>query len=379
MQLKQLKNVVKKAINEEKDVDALRNEVSRVLGPIMITDVKLESLAEAINDRVEVMNRTGRESQLVFKPSVVSRFMNHPNGEVRKMAANLLPSQLASRMAYDSDSGVRAVIAKKLAAPAVKEMMKKFPHDDELRLIYTKKSTTPKPLNEDGLPNPKKADKEFDMYGEPLGDAVKQPNIPELSDTWYYERSAKFLADYGDNIEYNWEEILAKNYCNHIKATSGVEVDQEKMLKAIKDRIKEKKDRSLERNSLRELASSLRRTAEYENLNESLEDEDPVYSLVESRVSSSTFIEAANKLFNVREATLPSALRKFGVGKVMSVPMKARVPHGNEIRAIDEQAFDAYVKHWNEKQMLVYGEPIKIDWYVHPTEVGVVGFKATLR
>ena len=387
LKLDRLQTVVKQAMNEEKAVDALKTEVRRVLGPIMLTDIKLEKLAEEVNDRVEVMNRTGRSSHLGFKPSVVVKFIDHENHEVRKMAANLLPEQFLPRLADDKNSAVRAIVARRVTLPAVKEMMRKFPSDDELRNIYRNRK---KQLNEGGLPNAKPEKEPFDMYGEePLGDAVKQQHGPELSDEWYHERSQKFLQDYGNNIEYNWEELAAKNFCNHTKATSGVEIDNDKMFKAIKDRIKEREDMSLERrkSALKELAASLRSESLLEEsaseINET-EEQDPVRSLVESRISPATYIERAAKLFNVREATVPLAIKKFKLGSnspttLSSIPMKARVPHNNGIRAIDEQALDAYVKHWNDRQTISSEEPLKIEWYVHPIEVGVIGFKAVLK
>jgi hypothetical protein len=380
LRLKNLQRVVSRVYDEEKAFDALRVEVKRVLGPIMDTDVKLDRLAETVNDRVNVLEMTGRTVHLGFKPSVVARYMDHVNPEVRTMAANLLPSNFLDKMKSDPHSSVRAAVARRLDVSVVKEMMRKFPSDDMLKNIYRKKH---KQLNEDGIPTPKNVDEPFDMYGEgPLGDAGKQAQIPELSDAWYEEKAFKLIQDYGTGIDYNWEELAVHRFCASSKATSGVEIDEERLLKAVFDQIEEREDRVLERDALKELASMLRSNDSL--ISESYEETvDPVAALVSENLSPSAFIEKASKLFNVQESRLPVGLKKHCLGidstKIeQTIPMKAKVPSRGGIRAIDEQALDRFVECWNSRQER-RGEPVKIEWNVHPSEEGVVGFRAVLR
>lgn len=107
--------------------------------------------------------------------------------------------------------------------------------------------------------------KGFDIYGEKLGAAVKQRPGPELSDQWYETRARKFVQDYGTNIEDSWEELAAKRYCASLKSSFGVEVDEKKLVDAIKKQLEERQDRflaiepvSLARPNLKEIAHRLR-------------------------------------------------------------------------------------------------------------------------
>ena len=383
LKLRQLQNVVKQAFSEEKAVDALRLEVRRVLGPILDTDVQLENLAEAINDRVNVLTRTGRNNHLGFKPSSIVPFMESSNHEVRVMAANLLPTRFLDKMKNDPHSAVRAVVASRLDMPVVREMMRRFPKDDTIRNIYRQRN---KILKEEGIPKPKIVDEPFDMYGEErLGAAVKQSPGPELSDDWYESIAFKLLQDYDNNIERAWEETAVNNYVRAAKTTSRVEVDAEKLLKHVKDMLEDNDDLALKRstNSVNEASIFDEMSAIInEGVDEAVEtfDEsiDPVRALLESGLSSTDYIEQANKLFNIRESSLPSGIKKVrnGVNALVGeqkIPVKARLPHNNAPRALDEQALDLYVKHWSKRQKFE-AEPMKLLWTQHPNSVNEISF-----
>jgi hypothetical protein len=262
----------------------------------------------------------------------------------------------------------------------VKEMMRRFPSDDNLKAIFRRRT---KQLNEAGLPNPTVEDEEFDMYGDgPLGDAVKQGPVPGLSEGWYDLTAFKICQQFDNNMELNWEEIIVDNLVRHTRATSGVEIDKDKLLKKVLERIEDREERAMERNSLKELASSLYDDADL--LDESLEfAKDPVEELMEAGLSPSEYIAEANKMFQVRESMLPQAIKKFRIGehalvKSQTVPVKAKLTHGSSPRALDERALDLYCKHWNDHQALS-GEPIKLEWSVHPESPNIISFNAILR
>lgn len=385
LKLQQLQRVVKTAVQEERLTEAFRNEVKRVLGPIINTDVKLESLAFEVNERLETLTRTGRENTIAgFKPSVVARLAYHKSPEVRRMAAKLLPERFLSKFKNDRSMLVKAVLAKRLPLKEVAQLVRKKRGNDELFTIYKSRK-----LNEDGIPQPKVDDEDFDMYGEErLGDSVKQQEGPELSDAWYHDKAQLFLDDHGSSVDSHWEETAVKNYCDHVKATSGVKVDYEKMFDAINDQVTDVEDRVLERDSLKETIEFLLTSMEKEVLNEGImpelgDESDPVSSLIESNLSSSAFLEKMNELFDVREYALPSALKKYTIGEgfptsIVTLPAKARVPHKLGIRRIDEIALDKYVDCWNSKQSLT-GEPVKIKWDVSPVVLGEITFEALLR
>lgn len=380
LKLQHLKNVVRRARSEERIVEVLRAEVTRVLGPIMDTSLKIESLAEQVNDRVEVMNRTGRTAHFGFKSSTVVPFMNHASAEVRMMSANLVSPQQLGKLAADPHSMVRAVVAQRADMQVVREMMRRFPRDENLRSIYQQRKVL---MSEAGLPNAKANDEEFDINGDGrMGDAAKQPEGPELTDAWYDTTALRLFDKYDKNLEGNWEEKAVNNLVRHTKVTNGVEIDGEKLLKAVKDHIEEREDRALERDSLKEMAARLHAEAdETDLLQESTslhytDDADTIRDLLESNLLPTQFIEQFNKILDVRHSDVPPGIKKHKLGEHAvsgQIPVKGRLPHGRSIRALDEQALDRYVRFWNGHQRL-NGEPMKIQWNAHPSEECVVGF-----
>lgn len=391
LRLEHLQLEVKRAIREERDTDALRKEVTRVLGPIMDTEVRLEDLAEAVNDRVAVLDGTGRGTRVGFKPSVLLRFAEHKDPRVRKMTARLLPERFIDRFSHDRNGSVRAAVARRLPITAVREMMKEFPKDHALRSIYRTRKKLQR-LHEDGVPVPKQ-DEPLDIHGEErLGAAGKNCPGPELSEVWYAEKARQLVQDYSCDphrimsIERNWEGPAVKGFCRHTRATSGVEIDEQKLLGAVKDLLDEKDDRAMERNELKEIAAQLREEADQEALNESAaapayDNVDLVQVLADSTLSPQNFIEHVNELFKVQEAYTPAGLGKYRMGEGSEstrVPMKAWLPHTHGLRPLDEKVLDRYVKCWNERQELT-GEPLKLEWTIHPIDVDAIGFSAMLR
>jgi hypothetical protein len=384
LRLETLQAVVKQTLAEERAVDALREEVTRVLGPSVVTEGKLEHLAQEANYQLELLERTGRSLSETFKPSLMLKFANNKSADVRKLVARTIPSKFVSKLTADKDPAVRAIVAKRMPYSTVREMVRRFPGDDELRLIAKRKK-----LQESGLPKPKEQDGPFEMYhDERLGDAGRTNDTGlDLSEQYYESLANKLISDYGGNMEGQWEAPLAHRYCSSVKATSGVEIDEQKLYKEIMKQIEEKDDRTLERYALKECIAGLRESASRDEGSEAYmpvisEEIDPVEELVESNMSSSQYIDAATKLFCVKESTMPMSLRKYRVTEGLTgeqlVPCKATLPHKNGIRSIDERALDTFVKHWNTRQAM-NGEPIKINWGPSPTYPGAVSFNVELK
>jgi len=383
LKLGTLQRVAQKAVDEASAHDALREEIKRVLGPAVITEGPIALVAERANEHLDVLNGMGKQLTNEFKTSLLLKFAEHMSPEARKLAARMLPNKFIGRMAGDKNRSVRLAVARRLPLNALKEMLKNFPGDDELRLIARSKR-----LQEDGIAKPKVVDEPFDMYGEErLGDTVKQQQVPELSDQWYDETAHKFIQDYGQNIEGQWEAPVAHRFCSSTKATSGVEVDEAKLLKSIQKQLKEKDDRALKRNELKEIAKRLREEADSELLTESNihmigEETDAVTELVESGLMSTEYIEKMNVIFNVKEADMPRQLRKYRLGEGNSrnvmIPTIGRLPHSHGFRSIDEKALDRYVECWTSKQALA-GEPLMLSWDPHPGEIGKVSFSVMLK
>jgi len=239
-------------------------------------------------------------------------------------------------------------------------------------------------LIESGIKTPKVSDDQFDIHGDDrLGDAIKQNKGPELSDTWYETLAYKFIQDYGTNIEGNWEEVLVNRYCSSVKATSGVDVDCEKLYKSVNDLIKNREDNAIKGTSLKEIANRLRKLSENEEFDNAIEEQvDVVEELIHSNLTPIEYVAEAKKLFCVKEASIPAGIRKYRLGESSATsqtfPVLAKLPHKSEIRQIDEQALDLFVKNWTSCQALK-GEPLVLSWSPSPTSIGAIGFNIILR
>jgi hypothetical protein len=385
LKLDELQKVVKKTIDEEKAADALKAEIGRVLGPTVVTAGRLIEVVAAANDWLDVLDRTGRSSRLQFKPSVTASFLDYRDPEVRKFAARVCPEKFLPKMTSDRSPEVRAAVAARLSLPAVREMMKHFPQDDQLRTIFRQK----KRLIEAGVAKPEVEPMGHDPVAgkERLGDTVKQPKGPDLSENWYHQHAMRFLHDYGRNIEYAWEELAVKRFCSATKATSGVEIDEAKLLKSIKELIKEKEDNAMERNSLKETLAWLEAQEEKQDLQEGAlpdlsEDADPVLDLLQGGLTSEQYCEQANKLFRIQESMLPLGIRKYRLGegnaKQTLVPCIGMLPHKFGFRSIDERALDSFCEHWTKRQQMM-GEPLRLEWTNHPSDVNKIGFTCVLK
>ncbi len=382
LKLDALQRVVKRTMTEEKDLDVLREEVKRVLGSKVLTDVKLTEMVKSANAYMDIMERVGKINRLDFKANVVGRYMDHNDPEVRRFAARVVPEKFLGKMITDRATSVRAVVAARAPKETVKEMMKNFPTDDQLRVIFRKRF-----LSESGIKQPTVVKEPFDMYGEErLGDSVKQPKGPELSEQWYKDKAFKLMQDYGTNIEYSWEEQACRAFAQHSKMTSGVEIDEAKLLKAVKDLIEEREDRALERDALKETLEWLNGQQEAERMNESVmpvidEAVSPIEELLEADLGSEIFIDRVNEMFKVRESTLPKGIKKYRLGEGTSVevnvPVVGMMPEGAD-SAKCEKALDKYCESWTKRQAL-NGEPLKLEWSYNPTQVGKVCFSVILR
>lgn len=382
LKLNELQKLVNKAMNEEKAATALKAEIARVLGPAVITEGKLSDVVAAANDRLDVLERTGRTTRLVWEGKVAAGWMDHEDPEIRKFAARICPEQFLGKMANDRNPGVRAAVAGRLSLNAIKEMIRRFPKDDQLRSIFRQK----RQLSEAGLPKPEEQPLGHDPVDgkERLGDAVRTLEVPDLSEAWYHEAAMRLMHDYGQNLEYAWEAVAVRRYAQSTKALSGVVIDEKKLLKNVKDLIKEKEDRAMERNALKETLDWLESMDRNELLAEGIapEETDPVYELVEGNLTGEQLIQSMSKLFNIQEGMLPMGIRKYRLGEGSArqtlVPVVGTLPHKHGFRAVDEKALDAFCEAWTKRQQMA-GEPLRLEWTNHPTDCNKVGFTCILK
>jgi hypothetical protein len=381
-----LQRVVATTPAEEKAAKALKGEISRVLGPAVVTEGRrLEEVAASANDWIDVLERTGRAGRFDFMSNVTAGFLDHSHPEVRRFAARVVPEKFLGKLANDKNSAVRAAVAQRVPLQAVREMMKRFKNDDQLRTIYRMRK-----LHESGVAQPKVEPMGHLVPGpdaKAMGAASKTAEGPELSESWYDQQAHRFMHDYGQNIEYAWEELAAHRFCASVRATSGVEIDEAKLLKTIKGLIKEKEDLAMERNTLRETLVWLDKQAEQETLDETLLPElndvgDPVRMLVAGGLTNEEYVTQATKLFRVQQSTLPRGVRKYrlgeGHGRIVTVPCIGYLPSGKAFRAIDERAMDMFCEAWTKRQQ-IEGEPIRLEWVQHPGDQSKVCFTCVLK
>jgi hypothetical protein len=381
LKLEELQKVVKKTIKDEQRQTAIREELFRVFGPPVMVSKNHEKVAEVANEQLDIFESTGREVQRSsFKISVLVEAAVDNSAVVRKIAARLLPEKMVFRLLNDPSSSVRCAAAKRAPYSLVKEATKKFPTDDQLKSVARAKK-----LQEAGLPNPKPDDEPFDMYGEePLGDAVKtRVSDKDLPDSWYERLAHKLCADYGSNLEGNWEETIATRIVASHFSTTGIKLDREKLLKAIYNCIREREDVVLGEGSLKSISKRLLRESYLEEATMPIIEErnDPVLNLLESNFSSAQYVEEAEKLFVIRKSGVPAGIKKYRIGEGSHVetliPVNGRIP-GGSMNPNVEHALDRYVDSWNKRQALS-GEPYRLSWGPHGSSFGMIGFNLELK
>lgn len=382
--VRQLQGLVKEVLDEEVASQSLKAEIKRVFGPAVVVEGKLANVVAEANDWIDVLERTGRAGRFDFLSDISTRFLDHRDPEIRRFAARVVPEKYLGPLTHDNNSAVRAAVAARVPLPAVKKMMERFKNDDQLRVIYRAR----KQLTEAGIATPDTEPLGTDPVegAERMGDAAKTADGPDLSETWYLEQAHKLMIDYNRNIEHNWEPVAVRRFCSATRATSGVVIDETKLLKAIQQLEKEKEERSMERNALRETAEWLERQSRAKQLREAALPDfvapvDAVNRVLESGLSDAQIVEVASEVFKVQLMDLPRAIRKYCLGesnsRVIKVPCVGFLPSGRGFRALDEQALDVFCEAWNNRQALV-GEPVRVSWFTHPGTIGKISFDVKL-
>jgi hypothetical protein len=386
LKLNHLQKLVDRTVTYERAVLDLKVELGRVLGPVIVTEGQnLQYVATAANDRLDVLDRTGKSGSLAWNPRVSAPWLDHKDPEVRKLAARICPERFLQRMSNDPDPDVRATVGKRIPLLSLREMIKRHPDDDQLQSTFRQRR-----LHEAGVPKPKVQPMGIDPIkgAKRMGDVARTQPGPELGETWYRDQAMRFMHEYGQNIEYAWEELAVHRFCSSTRATSGVKVDEARLLKNIKELIKEKEDMAMERNALRETLKWLARSEEQEQLDEGvisttvMEDVDPVTKLVSAGMSNEQFVQSATTLFQIKEGMLPMSIRKYRLGegnaRQTMVPVVGTLPHAFGFRSIDERALNSFCEAWTRRQN-IQGEPLQLEWTTHPSDVNKIGFTCYLK
>lgn len=384
----ELESLARDTMKEEKALKSLRTELKKAFGPSVDCSARLSRLAEAVNYELDIVEHSkGNNGFPSVDQTILRKFANNADANVRKMVARLVNENALKAFIHDPNRGVRLVAAKRLPLSLVGKMIKRFPMDEQLTYIFNNR----KRLAEAGMPDPDVIDDPMETYGKtPLGDVVREPlAAEELGDQWYVSTARDLLHKYGQhNIEFNWEEKAVKSLCDHTYATSGVEIDAEKLLSAVFDVIEEEEQLRIAKSTLEEASNSLRTSAINESMLQPVFEihEDPaddiMNELASLRTSDAEFVKICSETLRIRESRVAKSLRKFvfqeGMSADMHIPMKAQLPHNFGLRAVDEKVLDMFVESWNKLQAFA-GEPVEIEWSPDPSDIRNISFSAMLK
>ena len=372
LKLEELQRIVKSTVDEEKKSQTLKMEISKAIGCKVVTTHGLSVMAESANKQLDILERTGKVVPTV-KTSILLRYADSKDLEVRKLIARLLPEHHAKNMMFDVNEGVRSVLAQRLPLNLVSKMVKKFPSDDNIFSIYsTRKIEESK----------KKDSDEFDIYGDVvLGSVLNGVEHPGFTDEWYNTMAHKIIngpTAYGNNLEGNWEEKTVNSICNSYQS-QGLDIDHEKLLKAVYDHMDVRDNAAIQASQARIGQSSgdvdesyFRNLASRIRLEENgstvvmpiiSEKIDLVQQLMSAKYSSQAYIQKFESLFCVKKEPVQNVGKKLRINENYSkviAPTRALLPY-RQLRSLDEKALNTYIKSWNNQRRLME-QPYKLSW-----------------
>ena len=356
----QLKEVAHGVIRNQKLLNALVSEARASFGPVISSDTTLIRACSEILDRSDLMEARGTDGNIRFRTSTLKKLLETRVPIARLLATRFLPLNLIKDLAFDKDPDVRYEACRRLPATLVNEVSGIYPSDYGVKMLLEKKEKEVK-------------DQHLHMYDkERLGKAANPERQADFSDLWYNTLAYKAVQEYGGNIEGQWEEPFVQRYCASYKATNGVELDSEKLYKSIMNALEKRADDAMTQGELKRLEKLHRMRESKEATPISLDER-----LAEA-LASPDRLNAIGQLFLVREAAIPSGLRKYTVTSgVFHVPMKATVPGGKLTYAV-ERALDAYVNAWNSRQEML-GENVKLSWSPDPGSLKNVCFHVVVK
>jgi len=360
LKISDLKRVVDATVQEKRATEAFCNEIKRVFGPTVDVSNNVEVLSERANDRLDVLERTGRIGYVNFSPRIALGLSHHNSPEVRRLIVRLLPESSSVSFINDEDSLVRVEAAKKAPIRMLSEVVKKYEDDFSLKEVFENRL-----LNE-------RADSALDA-------SAKGPEGEEFLSDWWYQKTAKKLFQdyYHRGLDTGWIPNAVKQIVIGNRSSNRINVDSQKLMKAIVEMIATREEEKLEKIQLKE--SAARQSTQFHVAHD---EKDPVQELLEYSSSAQEYLKRANQIFCVKESILPPGIRKHALGEGRSfstnVPVVGFLPHKSVPRYSDELALDIYTKHWNTVQSLK-GEPYKLSWTSHPDAMNKISFKLELK
>jgi len=353
-------------VEEEKHNNLLGRELTRTLGPTILTNHGVALMAESANKRLDVFEFYDKKPEKI-DVKVLLKHADSPNAEVRRLVARLLPENMLNRFVSDNNRGVRLVVAKRLPVHLVETMVKNYPNDEQLEFTLRQR------LSE-------ASDEYFDIYGDKrLGEIEKSVEHSGLTDEWYENQARKIVTTYGGFIEHPWEEKSVSQFTNGLKS-QGIDVDQEKLLNCVYELLNARSDAALGESIFKKMVKKLNEQADMEAPVMPIlsEEKSEIEELLEARLSPSEFVAQFENVFSVVKSSVPNPGSSLGINENFSrvkCPASAIVP-GNFVGSREESALDTYVKHWNSIQKLK-GNPYYLSW--SPLRGNKVGFTLGVR
>jgi hypothetical protein len=325
----------------------LRDELKRLLGPTFDPYGRaMEDMLIEANDRLEALKRSGRQI-MSENADLLTKYIRDRSSELRKLIVRIAPMDIVQLMERDASSSVKNMINER--------------H---------------KMINEEMLGDNKPC-----QSGEGKSELMRQQSIPELSAGYYENLARKFCADFHvAEIEKWWVAPIAKQFATHTNATSGVKIDEEKLLKAINEFVAARDERISQRV---EKGVSIKETIDYLNERALMEDASSIGAsmnkedVLDEAAGYATYIKQFNERYAVKESTVPASLRKFCPMKETRIPVIGTIP-GGMLRENDEHLLDAYVIAWNKRQEIT-GNPIRIAWHPSGGATDGISFSVELK
>ena len=158
-----------------------------------------------------------------------------------------------------------------------------------------------------------------------------------------------------------------------MRASSGIIVDQQKLLSVILDIFEADEQDILDR-PLPAIRESKNRIFSADKI------VDSVQQLFESKIPNSDFISSVESLLKITHTSAPKNANRFSLNEskisITRIPNCGFLPHGKSIRSVDEKLLDKYCQTWNAAQK-VKGEQMKISW--SPTTSRKISFSLELK
>jgi hypothetical protein len=337
---------LRKVVSEEKTSEILKEGIIRDLGSVINYSSKLEDVVKEANDRLEVLERTGRPHQVNIKPSILLKFANHSSSEVRTFVARSLPVTMLERYMYDRSPHVRHATAKRISMRKLNEMVSYYTFDDELLSIQKNR------LEEKKIPKDVTTFKGVGL---------------DLSDGWYDTLALKVVMEYNGNIEGRWDEIYRDQYSNAMKATSHVAINKDKLYNAIQKVLRRKEQEALR---AEERGVRLSTESKHVTLAGQSGKSQMLTDILSSRTSSLSRVQLCNDFFTIKETILPPSHRSSRLSESrfgnFIVPARGTLPEGHRFSYEIETALDLFEESWNRLSDM-NGEPLRIKWSPDPT------------